>query len=100
MSGVEQTEYYDVETGLQIGSESQRETPMGVLPTKVMLREYKKFGALKQPTVLVQSTMGIEQVFRIYVDTSTTRSPADRVRSAARDQSAHQVTPRDVALSR
>ena len=64
-SGVEQTEYYDVETGLQIGSESQRDTPMGVLPTKVMLREYQKFGGLKQPTVLVQSTMGIDQVFRI-----------------------------------
>ena len=64
-SGVEQTEYYDVETGLQIGSESQRETPMGVLPTKVMLREYEKFGGLKQPTVLVQSTMGIDQIFRM-----------------------------------
>jgi len=65
LSGVEQTEYYDVETGLQIGSESQRETPMGVLPTKIMLREYQKFGGLKQPTVLVQSTMGIDQVFRM-----------------------------------
>lgn len=65
ISGVEQTEYYDVETGLQIGSESQRETPMGLLPTKVMLREYQKFGTLKQPTVLVQSTMGIDQVFRM-----------------------------------
>jgi hypothetical protein len=64
-SGVEQVEYFDVETGLQIGTESQRETPMGVLPTKVMLREYQKFGGLKQPTVLVQSTMGIDQVFRL-----------------------------------
>jgi hypothetical protein len=65
LSGVEQMEYYDVETGLQIGSESQRETPMGVLPVKGMQREYQKFGGLKQPTVLVQSTMGIEQVLRI-----------------------------------
>ena len=75
MSGVEQTEYYDVETGLQIGSESQRETPMGVLPMKGMLREYQKFGGLKQPTVLVQSAMGIEQVFGSR-RTSTTTLPA------------------------
>jgi len=65
ISGVEQMEYYDVETGLQIGSESQRETPMGVLPVKAMLRDYTKFGGLMQPTVLIQSTMGIDQVIRI-----------------------------------
>lgn len=64
-SGVEQIEYYDVETGLQLGSESQRETPMGVLPVKAMLRDYTKFAGLMQPTVLVQSTMGIDQVLRI-----------------------------------
>lgn len=64
-SGVEEMDYYDVETGLQIGSESQRETPMGVLPVKAMLREWQKFGGLQQPTVLVQSTMGIDQVLRI-----------------------------------
>lgn len=65
VSGVEQTEYYDVETGLQLGTESQRETPMGVLPVKAMLRDYTSFGGLKQPTLLVQSTMGIDQVLRI-----------------------------------
>ena len=91
MSGVEQMEYYDVETGLQIGSESQRETPMGVLPMKGMLREYQKFGGLKQPTVLVQSTMGIEQVLRI-TSYEYNDGAGHRVRSAARDQSAHQVT--------
>jgi hypothetical protein len=65
LSGVEQMEYYDVETGLQLGSESQRETPMGVLPVKAMLRDYTKFAGLLQPTVLVQSTMGMDQVLRI-----------------------------------
>ena len=65
ISGVEEMEYYDVETGLHIGTESQRETPMGVLPIRGMLREYQKFGGLKQPTVLVQGTMGIDQVLRI-----------------------------------
>lgn len=64
-SGTEQTEYYDAETGFEIGSESQRETPMGVLPMKMILRDYKKFGGLMQPTVEVQSTMGISQTFKI-----------------------------------
>jgi hypothetical protein len=65
MSGVQQTEYFDAETGFQIGSETERETPMGVLPTTTMLREYKKFGTLMQATVLLQRTMGIDQLFRI-----------------------------------
>lgn len=64
-SGAEQTEYYDAETGFEIGSESERETPMGVLPMKMILRDYKKFGGLMQPTVEVQSTMGISQMFKI-----------------------------------
>lgn len=65
VSGSEQFEYYDAETGLQIGLEGSRETPMGVLPTSTVLRDYKKFGALLQPTTLVQRAMGIEQMFHI-----------------------------------
>ena len=65
MSGVEQIEYFDVETGLQIGWEGQRETPMGVLPTTAMLRDYKKFGALMQPTTLVQSRWASSRCFAI-----------------------------------
>src|SRR5262249_26019236 len=65
VSGVEQTEYFDAETGFEIGSESERETPMGVLPMKMILRDYKKFGAVMLHTVEVQSTMGISQMFKI-----------------------------------
>ena len=64
-SGVEQTEYFDAETGLQIGTEAQRDTPMGVLPTTTLIREYKKFGSVMQATVLLQRTMGIDQVLRL-----------------------------------
>jgi hypothetical protein len=64
-SGVEQDEYFDASTGLQIGSEAQRATPLGVVPTTAILREYKKFGPLMQPTMLVQKALFIEQVLRI-----------------------------------
>jgi hypothetical protein len=64
-SGTEQTEYFDAETGFEIGFESERDTPMGVLPMKTILRAYQKFGGLMQPTVEVQSTMGISQMFKI-----------------------------------
>ena len=65
LSGVEQDEYFDAETGLQVGLEASRATPLGVLPTTAMLREYKKFGPLLQPTVLVQKVLFIEQVLRL-----------------------------------
>ena len=62
VSGNEQFELFDVETGRQIGSESRRETPLGVVPTTTFAREYKTFGALTLPTVLVQKALGFEQV--------------------------------------
>jgi hypothetical protein len=65
VSGVEQDEYFDVESGLLIGTEARRATPLGVVPTSAMLRDYKKFGPLLQPTVLVQKALFIEQVLRI-----------------------------------
>lgn len=61
-SGVEQMEYFDVETGLQIGSESSRATPQGVVPTTNVLRDYRKFGNLLQATTFIQRAMGFEQV--------------------------------------
>jgi hypothetical protein len=64
-SGQEQFEYFDVEAGWQIGTEGTRETPMGVVPTVSTLRDYKKFGALMQPTTLVQRAMGIEQTLHV-----------------------------------
>ena len=65
LSGSEQFEYYDAESGLQIGVEASRDTPMGVLPTSTVISDYKKFGTLMQPTMLVQRAMGIEQTFHI-----------------------------------
>lgn len=64
-SGHEQIEYFDVEAGWQIGAEGRRATSMGVVPTTVILRDYKKFGPLMQPTTLVQRAIGIETMLRI-----------------------------------
>lgn len=64
-SGNEQDEYFDAETGFEIGSEGKRDTQMGVVPTSTVLRDYQRFGPLMQPTTLVQRTMGIEQVLHL-----------------------------------
>jgi hypothetical protein len=65
-SGTEQFEYFAVDTGLLIGSEGSREMPGGgVVPRVSILRDYKPFGPLKQPTRLTQHTLGIEQVLTI-----------------------------------
>lgn len=49
-SGTEATEYFSVATGLQIGSETTTEAPMGKLQLTVSIGEYKQFGALKFAT--------------------------------------------------
>ena len=61
-SGPDQLEYFDVETGLQIGAEANRATPQGIVPTVTVLRDYRKFGTLLQATTFVQRAMGFEQV--------------------------------------
>jgi hypothetical protein len=65
VSGFEDTEYFDVDAGLQIGSESAHTTPQGVIAAVSFLREYRKFGAIMQPTKLVQHALGFEQVITI-----------------------------------
>jgi hypothetical protein len=65
VSGSEQFEYFDVETGLMLGVEGRRMMPMGVVPRINLLRDYQKFGDLMQPTRLVQQTMGVEAVVQI-----------------------------------
>jgi hypothetical protein len=64
-SGNERFEYFDAETGLQIGSETTRATPMGMMPVVSVLRDYRKFGALTMPGSLVQRLMGVEQVVNV-----------------------------------
>jgi hypothetical protein len=64
-SGHEQTEYFDVEAGWQIGSEVERATPQGVIDTVNILRDYRRFGSLMQATTFVQRALGFEQVLTV-----------------------------------
>jgi hypothetical protein len=64
-SGVEQDEFFDVENGLMIGWQARRATPLGIVPTTATLRDWKKFGAIMQPTTLVQKALFVEQILRV-----------------------------------
>ena len=61
-SGREEFSYFDAESGLEIGHEGKRATPMGVLPSTELLRDYTQFGELKQPATIVTRLMVLEQV--------------------------------------
>jgi carboxyl-terminal processing protease len=63
LSGQERDEYFDVETGHLIGLEGESLTPMGAVPIKLTLRDFKVFGKMTQPTRLIQTVLGIEQHF-------------------------------------
>lgn len=65
VTGGTRHEYFDAENGLLIGTEGISETPMGKVPMKITLRDYKTFGAIKQPTRVIQSALGFEQHFVI-----------------------------------
>jgi carboxyl-terminal processing protease len=58
-------EFFDADSGLLIGTEGTSDTPMGKVPTKVTLRDYKTFGAIKLPTRVIQSALATEQHFVI-----------------------------------
>jgi len=62
VSGSEQFELFDAETGLQIGLEATRDTPFGNAPTTTIFRDYQKYGALQMPNTQVQRILGIEQI--------------------------------------
>ena len=59
-SGNERTEYYDVETRLQIGHEAVHDTPMGKIPGTAMFRNYQSYGAVKLPSKIVERALGFE----------------------------------------
>lgn len=61
VTGETRDEYFDAEHGLLLGTEGISETPMGKVPMKITLRDYKTFGAIKQPTRMIQSALGFEQ---------------------------------------
>jgi outer membrane lipoprotein-sorting protein len=65
VSGNEQHEFFDAETGFQLGYEASRVTPMGPVPITAVMRDYKKFGAVQQPATLLQRTLGLEQIVRL-----------------------------------
>jgi hypothetical protein len=60
--GGDDIEFYDVQTGLKAGGIMQRTNPMGTISVTSSVSEYKKFGNLLQPTVMKQSTSGVEIV--------------------------------------
>jgi hypothetical protein len=64
-SGVEQEEFFDVESALRLGWEARRATPLGIVPTTATFRDYKRFGAIQHPTILVQKALFIEQLLRV-----------------------------------
>jgi hypothetical protein len=64
-TGVEQDEYFDTQSGLEIGWEARRSTQLGIVPMTAFLRDYKKFGPIMQPTTLVQKALFVEQVLHV-----------------------------------
>jgi hypothetical protein len=67
VSGNEQVEYFDSETGLLLGWEGTRDVgpSFGIVPVVATLRDYKPFGNVKLPTVVLQSSLGLLQTFRV-----------------------------------
>ena len=82
-SGHEQIEYFDVESGLLIGSEADQTSPQGVVHTVNIIRNYARFGSLLQATSFVQRALGFEQTMTLAsveydnVPASTFEPPAD-----------------------
>lgn len=63
VTGQTRDQYFDVESGLLLGSEGISATPMGKLPVTIVLRDYKLYGAIRQPSRMIQSSMGLDQHF-------------------------------------
>lgn len=72
----ERTLYIDASSYLLIGSESISESPMGPMPTSTATGAYKKFGPLMQPTTMVQTAMGFDQIIRLTSFEYDTVAPA------------------------
>lgn len=64
-TGITDIDYYDVSTGLRVGSEQTRDTPMGKITATSTIGDYKKFGNLLQPTALTQRAEGVEEKMTI-----------------------------------
>lgn len=64
-TGDEDFEYYDAETGLMLGADVTRESPMGPVKATHIESDYKEFGGVKVPTKITQRLMGTEQIITI-----------------------------------
>jgi len=56
----ESFEYYEVETGLQVGITMVSASPQGEMPTTATMSDYKQFGEVKQPAKSVISVQGMK----------------------------------------
>lgn len=64
-SGVEQMEYFDVDSGLELGWEATRVLEQrSAFPTTLTMRDYKKFGPVMFPTTVIEKALSNEQVLR------------------------------------
>jgi len=65
-SGLELTEYFNVDDGLKRGTRMNSTSPMGTVPGVVtVLDGYRDFGGVKVPTTARQKAMGVESVLTI-----------------------------------
>jgi hypothetical protein len=76
-SGIEVTEYYEVGSGLMVGSQMNSTSAMGSIPTTVVVDDYKEFGGVLMPTRVRQRAMGVEWVL------TTTSVEHDTVQAGA-----------------
>lgn len=81
-NGDEDFEFYDVDSGLLIGSIVTRESPLGTMKATNVMSDYRAFDGLQLPTRQVQRVLGTEQVVTITsvefggVDPATFAPPA------------------------
>lgn len=75
-NGGEDIEFYDVETGLKVGGQATRESPMGPMQGTSSYSDYKKFGVLRQPSTLKMTTLNVQMVMSIAAIEYDTVDPA------------------------
>lgn len=61
-SGEESTEYYEIASGLLVGSSEVQETPLGAVPVTAVISEYRTFGEIRFATRLTEKMGPLTQV--------------------------------------
>lgn len=61
-SGEESTEYYEIQSGLLVGSSEVQETPLGSVPVTAVISDYKTFGEIRFATRLTEKMGPLTQV--------------------------------------